>query len=308
VKLIVVDKPSGPSSFAVLKRVKKALIAAGMAPRERIGHGGTLDPMASGVLPLCLGEGTKVLPFLLDADKEYEAIVRLGVVTDTLDATGQILHQVPVVDLDEATLRSALARFTGEISQVPPMFSALKKDGKPLYAYARAWQTLERKARTVRIHALDLLAFGAPNLVSLRVRCSKGTYIRTLAADLGEALGVGGHLVALRRTMSGPFHLGQAITPEDLEARVEAGHPLPFLTPLEALAHLPRITVDEDARLALVRGQTGRFAELHGRPLPPGPVVAVTGDPPAIVAIIERDAADQVVIRRGFQPQRSLAK
>jgi tRNA pseudouridine55 synthase len=308
VNLIVVDKPSGPSSFAVLKRVKKALLAAGMSPKDRVGHGGTLDPMASGVLPICLGEGTKVLQFLLDADKEYEAIVRLGVVTDTLDATGQILRQTPVLDVDEAKVRAALARFSGEIEQKPPMFSALKKDGQPLYRYARAGQEIERKLRKVRIHAIDLSAFGAPNLVSFRVRCSKGTYVRTLAADLGDALGVGGHLVSLRRTVSGPFHLGQAITPDDLEARVEAGHPLPYLTPLEALAHLPRIQVDPEQQLALVRGQTGRFADLHGQPLPDGPVVAVAGDPPAIVAILERDGAGGVIIRRGFQPQRSLAK
>jgi len=308
VNLIVIDKPSGPSSFAVLKRIKKALVTAGISKNDRIGHGGTLDPMASGVLPICLGEGTKVLPFLLDADKEYEAIVRLGVVTDTLDATGQILRQEPVLDMDEARVRDALARFAGQIEQVPPMFSALKREGKPLYKYAREGQVIDRKSRKVTIHAIELLAFGAPNLVSFRVRCSKGTYVRTLAADLGETLGVGGHLASLRRTVSGPFNLGQSITPEAVEARVEASQPLPFLTPLDALAHLPRIVVDEEQQLALVRGQNRRFAELFGQPLPEGPVVAVAGSPPMIVAILERDAEGGVVIRRGFQPQRSLAK
>jgi tRNA pseudouridine55 synthase len=264
--------------------------------------------MATGVLPLCMGEGTKVLPFLLDADKEYEAILRLGVVTDTLDAMGKILTQQPVIGIEEDRIRAVMGEFLGTISQVPPMYSALKRDGRPLYAYAREGKWLERAERKVTITALELQAFGPPDLVSFRVRCSKGTYVRQLAADLGERLGVGGHLVSLRRTVSGPFHLGHAHTPSDIEALVEAARPLPFLSLLDALQSLPHIIVDEAQRLALMRGQTQGFMKLWTQSLPMGPVCAIFGQPSELVAVIESDGDGTVQIRRGFQPQRSLAK
>jgi len=152
--LLVIDKPCGLSSFAVVKRVR-ALLGK---KREKVGHGGTLDPFASGVLPVCVGEGTKVLPFLLAADKVYQAVVRFGVETDTLDVTGRVVAEYPLRDLTEAAVNSALAQFRGPIEQVPPMYSALKRDGKPLYQYARAGLTVDRAPRKVTIHALELLA------------------------------------------------------------------------------------------------------------------------------------------------------
>ena len=189
--LLIVDKPSGPSSFTVVKRVRALLGKR----REKVGHGGTLDPFASGVLPICIGEGTKVLAFLLDADKAYEAVARFGVETDTLDVTGKVVAEHGVGDLSAVAVEAALIAFRGPIEQVPPMYSALKRDGRPLYSYARAGETVERAARKVTIHELEMVGFEAPDRARLRVRCSKGTYIRSLAADLGTRLGIGAHLV-----------------------------------------------------------------------------------------------------------------
>ena len=174
--VLVVDKPVGPTSFAVLRRVRRALVRSrgGAERAPKLGHGGTLDPMASGVLPVCVGEATKVVPFLLDADKEYLATVRFGVETDTLDATGKVVSEKPIGDMDAVRLEAALASFRGEIEQVPPMFSALKHRGQPLYRYARAGLTLERPPRRVKVHELSLLGFEPPDRVRLRIRCSKG--------------------------------------------------------------------------------------------------------------------------------------
>ena len=297
--LLVVDKPSGPSSFAVVKRVRALLGKR----REKVGHGGTLDPFASGVLPICIGEGTKILQFLLNADKSYEAVMRFGVETDTLDVTGQTVAEHPVGELLAAEIEDALVGFRGPIGQVPPMYSALKRDGRPLYVYARAGQTVERAARQVTIHELELVVFEPPDRARLRVRCSKGTYIRSLAADLGQRLGVGAHLVELRRTASGPFRLDQAITLDEVGARIASGQPLPMLTPLEALSHLPAVTVDDVQALVLARGQRMEWAVLSaGRELA-GPVCAVVGGEggPALVAVVEQDTDGTVKILRGFR-------
>lgn len=194
--VLLLDKPIGWSSNDALIRAKRLLWA------KKAGHTGTLDPLATGLLPLCFGEATKFSQDLLDADKTYETVVRLGIRTSTADAEGEVLSERPVSVTPEQ-LQAAIARFVGEIDQVPPMHSALKKDGKPLYEYARAGQTVERAARRVTIYAIDLLATdlqSAEPTITLRVSCSKGTYIRTLGEDIGEALGCGGHLVALRRT------------------------------------------------------------------------------------------------------------
>ena len=297
--LLVIDKPCGPSSFTVVKRVRALL---GKNRRERVGHGGTLDPFASGVLPICIGEGTKILAFLLDADKSYEAVVRFGVETDTLDVTGHILAQHSVGDLSASAIEDALGFFRGPIEQVPPMYSALKRDGRPLYSYARAGETVERAARKLTIHALELVAFEAPDRARLRVRCSKGTYIRSLAADLGTRLGVGAHLVELRRTASGPFRLEQAITLDELAACVAEGRPLPSLSLLEALAHLPTAEVDEAQALVLARGQRMDWAVLSaGRDLA-GPACAVRRGEggPSLVAVVTQNPDGTVKILRGF--------
>jgi tRNA pseudouridine55 synthase len=299
VSILVVDKASGPSSFSVVKRVRNLLGKR----REKVGHGGTLDPFASGVLPICIGESTKVLPFLLDADKAYEATVRFGVETDTLDVTGQIMAERPVAGLSAEAITSALVQFRGTIDQVPPMFSALKRDGRPLYSYARAGQTLDRPARKVTLHTLEMTAFEPPDRARLRIRCSKGTYIRSLAADLGTALGVGAHLVELRRTASGPFRIEQAISVEDVAARIADGRALPLLSILEALTDLPKVVVDENQALVLSRGQRMEWLSLsQGRDLD-GPVCAIRESTlgTSLVAMVTRAPDGTVKILRGFR-------
>lgn len=237
--VLIVDKPSGMTSFDVVRRVRRA---AGV---RQVGHGGTLDPLASGVLPICLGEATKLAQFLLDADKEYEVVVRLGVETDTDDAAGRVIREHAPAAIGEGEVRAALAPFRGAIQQVPPVFSALKRQGRPLYDYARAGDAIPQLApRSVFIHALELMAYRGPEAVSLRVRCSKGTYVRSLARDLGRALGVGGHVTALRRIRSGPFALGEARPLEEVlhALAARAISDLPLVTPAAALAHLePRV-------------------------------------------------------------------
>jgi len=299
VSLLVIDKPCGPSSFAVVKRVRAMLGKR----HEKVGHGGTLDPFATGVLPICIGEGTKVLQFLLDADKSYEAVVRFGVETDTLDLTGRVVLEHSLGNLDGAAVEGALVHFRGAIEQMPPMYSALKRDGRPLYAYARKGQTVERPARRVTIHELAMVRFEPPDRACLAIRCSKGTYIRSLAADLGRRLGVGAHLVELRRTASGPFRLEQAITLDELAARIADGRAPPMLSLLEALAHLPRVTVDEAQALVLERGQAMTWqAFTAGRDLS-GPVCAVRGGTagPSLVAMVTQHPVGCVKILRGFR-------
>jgi tRNA pseudouridine55 synthase len=208
----------------------------------------------------------------------------------------------PVSELSATAIEDALAGFRGPLRQVPPMYSALKRDGRPLYAYARAGQTVERAAREVTIHELELVAFEPPDRARLRVRCSKGTYIRSLAADVGHRLGVGAHLVELRRTASGPFCLDQAITLDEVGARIASGQPLPMLTLLEALVHLPAVTVDDVQALVLARGQRMEWAALSGGRDLAGPVCAVVSaeSGPSLVAVVEQDVDGTVKILRGF--------
>jgi tRNA pseudouridine55 synthase len=259
--VLIVDKPVGPSSFAVLRRVRslvaRSLAGPGGLSRRQLkcGHGGTLDPFASGVLPICIGEATKLAGFLLDADKAYEATVRFGVATDSADLTGAVVEHGPLDGLTESRLRDLVARFAGVIEQVPPMHSALKHQGRPLYAYAREGTEVVRAPRQVQIHEIEVLAFVPPDSLQLRLRCSKGTYVRVLAADLGRAAGTVAHLASLRRTASGPFRIEEAVTLADLEARLDARQPLPMVSLGRALAHLPGVTADGAAEAALVKGQ-----------------------------------------------------
>ncbi|MDR2839315.1 MAG: tRNA pseudouridine(55) synthase TruB [Azonexus sp.] len=251
--VLLLDKPLGLTSNDALQKARRLFSAA------KGGHTGTLDPAASGLLPLCFGEATKFSADLLDADKTYEAVVQLGVTTDSGDAEGQVIATAPVV-VDEAAIRAALPQFTGPIEQIPPMHSALKHQGRPLYELARQGITIERQARAVTIHALELLNFSGDSF-ALRVHCSKGTYIRTLAADLGQALGCGAHLSALRRTTVGDLNLVHAITLAELETLDEATRSTRLL-PVDALLQsLPRIDLDSTA--------AERFT--HGNPvdLPP---------------------------------------
>jgi tRNA pseudouridine55 synthase len=261
--VLVVDKPVGPTSFDIVRQVRRAL------GTRRAGHGGTLDPMASGVLPICLGEATKLAQFLLDADKEYEATLCFGVETDTFDATGAVTQQRDAADLTAGAVERALEAFRGPIRQVPPRFSALKLNGRPLYDYARAGEEVEPAPRTVVIHELVLVSWSDPTAVVLRVRCSKGTYVRSLAFDLGRALGPGAHLTALRRTRSGPFGIGEAHSLDALETA-------PLIGLSQALGHLPTLRAGSDAARCLEQGKRVLWSALEpalepaaGPPPPP---------------------------------------
>lgn len=241
--VLVIDKPQGPTSFDVVRKVRALLHV------KKAGHTGTLDPMATGVLPLCLGDGTKIAGFITESDKAYAAVVRLGAETDTQDAEGKITAEAPVPPLTRALIEAALAKFRGPQLQTPPMYSAVKISGKRLYELARAGEVVEREPRQVTVHALDLLDFSEREL-TLSVRCSKGFFVRTLAFDLGRALGCGAHLKALRRTATGPFSLSQAVPLDRLVSLAEEG-PEPLarlvkaqLVPLaQALTDLPALVV-----------------------------------------------------------------
>ena len=257
--VLLLDKPLGLSSNQALQKAKWLLRA------EKAGHTGTLDPLATGVLPLCFGAATKFSQHHLDADKTYETTVRLGVRTSTADAEGEILERKPVT-CTVGQLVEVLDQFQGAIEQVPPMHSALKKDGKALYEYARQGQTVERAPRQVTIHELELLEFdlqGDTPFVSLRVHCSKGTYIRTLGEDIAAALGCGGHLVALRRVQTGPFQVQQCITLERLEAMSEVERQQAML-PVECLLPgTPSVVLDntEAARFLSGLRRRGSWAD-----------------------------------------------
>ena len=214
--VFLVDKPAGPSSFRMVQLVRRALGV------KKVGHAGTLDPFASGLLILCAGRpATRLIPLFMAGNKQYEALLRLGVETDTQDPEGSVIATREVGPLDAAGVRSCLAGFLGEQMQMPPAYSALKHKGKPLYHYARRGIVVEKSPRPVTIHALELLELG-PDTLRLRVACSKGTYIRTLAADIGRLLGCGAHLGELRRTASGPFLVADALAGADLQERDRA--------------------------------------------------------------------------------------
>ena len=251
--VLLLDKPKGLTSNAALQTCRRLFNAA------KGGHTGTLDPLATGLLPLCFGEATKFTQTLLDADKTYEAVIQLGVTTDTCDAEGRVLKQKTVA-VSLADLTSVLARFAGVIEQVPPMYSALKRDGQPLYKLARQGIEIERVARQVEIHALQLRHFDGAQL-GITVSCSKGTYIRTLAADIGEVLGCGAHLAGLRRTRIGPLDLSRAVTLEKLESLPQPERDA-LLFPADTLLDgLPRIDLDETAARRFNQGQTQPVTE-----------------------------------------------
>lgn len=247
--VLLLDKPIGFTSNDALQKARRLFSAA------KGGHTGTLDPLATGLLPLCFGEATKFSADLLDADKTYEAVLKLGVTTDSGDAEGKVTATA-TVNTEKAAILKLLPQFTGDIQQIPPMHSALKRNGRPLYELARQGIEVEREARAVTIYAIDLLDF-AGDLLTLRVACSKGTYIRVLAADIGAALGCGAHLTALRRTRVGDLDLDGAVTLAELEGLDETGR-LAHLKPVDALLHtLPIVTVEGDA--------AQRFS--HGNPV-----------------------------------------
>ncbi|TVP57638.1 MAG: tRNA pseudouridine(55) synthase TruB [Gemmatimonadales bacterium] len=251
-----VDKPIGPTSHDVVRIARRAL------SERRVGHAGTLDPFASGLLLLGVGPATRLTEYLGDLDKSYEAVARLGTVTSTLDPEGEVVAtSEDWRDVTEARLLDALESLTGSVDQLPPSYSAKKVDGERAYRKARRGETVELTPARITIHELELLSWSPPD-VSFRVRCSTGTYVRAIARDLGEALGVGGHLTRLRRTGIGAFDVRDAIAVEDMER----GAPLAgaWLTPLDAMAHLPRVEVDEAITTRLIHGQSPDIEEVSG--------------------------------------------
>lgn len=246
--LLVIDKPRGMTSHDIVTQVRR------LSRQKRVGHAGTLDPMATGVLLVCLGRATRVAEYLIGSDKTYRAVMRLGVETDTYDAKGQVIAARPVT-VSESDLRRALASFVGELDQVPPMYSALKREGKPLYKLARKGVEVEREPRRVKIYDISLRewqAGGQPTL-TVDVRCSSGTYIRSLAHDVGAALQCGAHLAALTRLASGSFTIEEAVKLQDLEGLPDLQA---LLRPLDAaLQDLPAITLDADQARCVTRGQ-----------------------------------------------------
>jgi tRNA pseudouridine55 synthase len=287
---IILDKPVGIGSTQCVSAVKRALREAG-EPKIKVGHGGTLDPLASGVLPVALGEATKLAGRMLDATKQYEFTVRFGEETDTLDVEGEIVaastHRPSRADID-----AVLPRFTGDIEQIPPAFSALKIGGKPAYARARAGEQLDMKPRRVTIHELRLLS-ARPDEASFAATVSKGTYIRSLARDIARALETVGHVTMLRRTRAGPFGLERAISLDKLaeiaKARTLDGAVLPLMT---GLGDIPALPVTPDQALLLRHGQ-----RLTGFPEKPGLQLATSDAVP--VALVEA-LADGLRVVRGF--------
>ncbi len=252
--IVIVDKPAGWTSQDVTARLRRVY------DTRRIGHGGTLDPMATGVLPVFVGRATRAVEFFEHAEKTYEAVLRLGISTDTEDITGTVL-KTGEVSVTEEKLAAVLEKFRGQILQVPPMYSAIKVDGKKLYEIARAGGEIPRQPRAVTVHELECLRF-ADSRVTLRVRCSKGTYIRTLCKDVGEALGCGGCMEALRRTAAGAYTLSEAVP---LARLLESDTPEAFLRPVDSLfAGYPAVTLTQKQALRCRNGNTFSYDAPEG--------------------------------------------
>jgi len=254
--ILLLDKPIGLTSNAALQQVKRLFKAA------KAGHTGNLDPLASGLLPLCFGEATKFSAFLLDSDKQYLGTCKLGVTTTSADAEGEVLERKPVGDYSRAEVEAVLTEFTGELEQIPPMHSAIKVNGQPLYKLAHQGKEIAREPRRITIYSLELVSLEGDELV-LDVRCSKGTYVRTLAEDIGRRLGCGAHLSALRRTAAGPFSVEHAITLAELEHLAEDGLAAldRSLLPVEAaLGDWPELILTDNTAYYLRQGQAVQIA------------------------------------------------
>jgi tRNA pseudouridine55 synthase len=250
--ILNINKPPGITSFGIIARIKR------LSGERHAGHAGTLDPDATGVLPVCLGRGTRIVEFLMDTTKTYRAEVELGITTDTYDASGRITGCSDSSKIDRSQMESALAAFRGNIRQVPPMYSAVKHRGQPLYKLARAGIEVELKSRPVKIHRLELTEWQPP-AATLEIECSKGTYIRSLAHDLGQSLGCGAHLKGLVRTRCGTFDIDKAVSMPQLEEAFRYGYWEHFVYPIDSvLLHLNAIVVDD----------TGKEAIQNGSPLP----------------------------------------
>lgn len=254
--VIVLDKPKGITSQQAVSTVNRILKIA------KSGHTGTLDPFATGVLPICVNQATKIIPFMYGGFKKYDSVLELGISTDTLDATGKVIRQLDVPDLSENTVIDVFSKYKGKIKQVPPMYSAIKKGGVRLYEYARKGIEVEREARTVHVKEIELLEFSPPYL-RFMVECSRGTYIRVLASDIAEELGCGGHLKELRRTKSEGFTIDDAVTFEELETGSGRLRDLN-----EALPHLPRLNITDTLAKEIRDGKQLRVSHLDTGVLP----------------------------------------
>lgn len=284
-------KPASWTSHDVVAKVR------GLLQGRKVGHAGTLDPAATGVLPLLIGKGTRLSEFLVHWDKEYQAVLRLGQETTTQDATGEVIRTVPIERLHPESVCTVIKEFRGVRQQVPPMYSAVKMNGQPLYKAARAGKTLDRQARSITIYEIAVTALDLPS-VALRIRCSKGTYIRTICADIGQRLGVGGHLSRLTRVRVGPLHVDQALTLSDL---VNGGgfvqRPGSSLSLDEALAHLPAVIVDSDVVPKVLNG--GALPN-SGVWLPPA-----AGDVPTGTSVRVKDGRGRLLALGQWRPSKA---
>ena len=295
--VVVVNKPSGPTSFDVVRRVK------GLFKVKRVGHTGTLDPTATGVLPICVGAATKVAGFIAEGEKEYEATVRFGQVTDTQDAAGRVLETRPVDALSEDRVREALRSFVGLIEQTPPMYSARKVEGKRLYELARAGEEVERVPRAVNVDEARLTFFQPPD-AGIFVRCSKGTYLRTLAHDLGMRLGCGAHLRDLRRVRVGPFSLDESVGLDELMAAAKESRDAltRYLKPLDrALSDLAELRMDTQLSRRVAHGHTpgpADLSRLRAPPYPRGRRVRLVDPAGQVLAVAESDGVGTLKLLR----------
>ena len=272
--ILNIAKPAGMTSMDVVRRVRRA---CGV---RRVGNAGTLDPIADGVIPVCVGQATRVVEYLMDGSKEYVAGIRFGASTDTYDAQGEITRESDVSHLDADAVKDALTAFEGEIDQIPPMYSALKKDGKPLYELARAGVEVERKARRVSVHRAALTEWSAP-VATVEITCGRGFYVRSLAHDLGESLGCGAHLESLTRTRVGPFRLQDSATLEEIALAFENETWREIMQSADAALYAMRPMALDEMQTSMVR---------NGRALPPG-------------AFPDPDAANPTERRRAYSAE-----
>ena len=288
----VIDKPGGVTSHDIVAMVRRAI------GQKKVGHTGTLDPFATGVLPVAVGEGTKTIQFLDESEKEYRAVLRLGIATDTQDLTGEVISERTWSHLEAGDLERLVPQFIGTLQQLPPMFSALKRDGVPLYKLARKGIEVERETREVEIHSLSFDWIRLPE-ACFTVRCSRGTYVRTLACDMGEALGCGAHLLELRRTRSGLFREEEALSIETLAASIRQQE---LLFPLDrALSHLRALSLTEAGGKKVLNGVTPLESDYQplAEPLVPGEQVRLyLGD--RFAAVAEYDKLKGLRLSRVF--------
>ncbi len=282
--VIVINKPAGLTSSAVVLAVKRMLGA------RKVGHTGTLDPLATGVLPLCINEGTKLAPFFLQSDKEYVATLRLGIETDTQDKEGAIIRQTEVIPHDREQILNAVKAFQGTVLQTPPMFSALKHKGTPLYRIARAGGSVPRQPREITIYSIEMLSCDVP-FVTVAVCCSRGTYIRTLCADIGRRLSCGAHLTALQRVRSGAFHINEALELEDVRAGAGTGFVREHIIPLNAaLTGMPELVVAQALIEKIRQGMQIRARDMEGsalQQLVAGQTAKIVSPDGRLVAVVE---------------------